>query len=178
MIGLIYITLEKVVTTEFGEETWEKLLQHAQLDGGYQSLTNYSDEDIVKLVTAASELLKLSQEEVLRWFGEQAIVDFHRRWPDMFARFDHVFDFILSLNAIIHPHVRQLYPDAAVPHFNLVERGQHTLIIEYLSKRQMCHLAEGLTLGAGKLFNQPLSLSQSQCRHRGDGKCLLKIVLD
>jgi len=177
MIGMIFITLEKVVSAEFGEETWEKLLSAAGSDGIYHSLGNYDDAEVVRLVELAAQTLELTPAEVLRWFGQKAIVEFQAKWPEMFQRFNHVFDFVLSLNDIIHPHVRQLYPSAKVPHFNFVERTDNVLVIEYISDRGMCALAEGLTLGAAQTFDQTVVVSQPQCIHHGAEQCHIRIEI-
>ncbi|MEY9199366.1 hypothetical protein ABIA16_004545 [Sinorhizobium fredii] len=41
--------LEEAVLREFGPETWDDLLDDADVSGAYMSLGNYSDDEIVAL---------------------------------------------------------------------------------------------------------------------------------
>lgn len=177
MIGLIFNTLEKVVIEELGEDTWDDLLDESGSDGVYHGLGNYDDAEIVSFVKLAAEKLQKDPADILRWFGENAAAEFSTKFPDLFARFDNIFEFVLSLNDIIHPHVKQLYPAAQVPHFNLIKQDETTLVIEYVSARQMCHLAEGLIKGSAKLFETQVEVAQPQCVHSGDKHCHLQITL-
>ena len=49
MKGIIFNLLEEVVRKDYGDETWEDLLEAAQVDGAYTSLGNYPDEAMIKL---------------------------------------------------------------------------------------------------------------------------------
>lgn len=177
MIGLIFNTLEQLVIEEFGEDTWDELLEQTGSSGVYHGLGNYQDAEIVALVVAAAEKLGKQPNEILRWFGEKAAHQFHTKFPELFARFDSLFEFILSLNDIIHPHVKQLYPAAEVPHFNLIEQHENHLVIEYISNRQLCFLAEGLILGCAQIFSTSVEVTQSQCTHNGDKTCHLHVQI-
>ncbi len=84
MKGLVFNLLEAVVTRSYGDDTWDALLDAAQLDGAYTSLGNYPDEQISALVLAASQALKLSPNEVLRWFGQEAMAVMVERYPAFF----------------------------------------------------------------------------------------------
>lgn len=179
MIGYIFNTLESVVTDEFGEDVWDELLEQAGSEGVYHSLGNYADEDVVKLVVAAAEKLGKTPGEILRWFGERAVDRFYEKWPEMFTRFDHLFEYVLSLNDIIHPQVKQLYPGAQVPYFKTLSQTENELMVEYTSSRKMCHLAEGLILGSAKQFNTKVEVTQPCCVHNNDDTCHLLIkILD
>lgn len=173
MIGYVFNTLETVVIEQFGEDAWDDLLEQAKSDGVYHGLGNYPDADIVALVAAASEKLKLSVPDILRWFGDQAIPKFKLQWPDIFSRFDSLSEYIRSLNDIIHPQVKQLYPGAQVPYFELIEDTSEKTVIKYVSSRQMCHLAEGLIIGSAKEFNTEVKVTQPKCSHNGDDDCII-----
>lgn len=177
MIGLIFNTLETIVVEEFGEDAWDDLLEQVNSDGVYHRLGNYQDEEIVNLVVAASKKLNKKPEEILRWFGQHAAHKFHNKMPEMFNQFDGLFDYILSLNDIIHPHVKELYPNSQVPHFKTVSHSNNQLILEYVSARQMCHLAEGLILGSAEVFEAKVTVDQPQCVHHGALHCHLRVSL-
>ena len=73
MKGVIFNLLEEVVVSAHGDQAWDDLLDAAGLDGVYTSLGSYDDTDMQQLVSAAGGALSMSDDEVLRWFGHQAI---------------------------------------------------------------------------------------------------------
>lgn len=103
MKGIVFNLLEEIVVAQYGEDTWDDLLDDAGLDGAYTSLGNYVDEDLMRLVAAASARLELPADEVVRWFGRNATPIFKRQYPDLFAPHDSTWPFVLTLNEIIHP---------------------------------------------------------------------------
>jgi Haem-NO-binding len=73
MKGIIFNLFEEVVVSNYGEDTWDRLLTATALDGAYTSLGSYPDEQIQELVGAARRCSGLTSFEVLRWFGEQGL---------------------------------------------------------------------------------------------------------
>jgi Haem-NO-binding len=117
MKGIIFNLLEDVVISNHGADSWDQLLATAALDGVYTSLGSYPDEQIQDLVGAASRKFGLTPFEVLRWFGQQAIPLLFERYPAFFNAQSSTRPFVLSVNSIIHPEVRKIYPGADVPTF-------------------------------------------------------------
>ena len=175
MKGIIFNLLEGVVTEQHGEETWDRLLADAALDGAYTSLGNYPDEDLFKLVSAASAALDTPPNDVIRWFGRAALGMLAVRYPDFFEPHSTTRPFLLTLNDIIHPEVRKLYPGADVPEFDFDDSSPDSLSMGYRSPRKLCALAEGLIEGAADQFEETVSIAQSSCMNRGDEKCTLVI---
>ena len=52
-----------------------------------------------------------------------------KRWPAFFAAHDEAVPFLLSLNSVIHPEVRKLYPGAYCPHFDFTSPPDGSLLI-------------------------------------------------
>src|ERR1051325_300856 len=154
MKGIIFNLLEDVVTAELGVETWERLLTAAGVDGAFTSLGNYPDEDLFKLVGAASSALKQPPAQIVRWFGAKAVPLLAVKYPAFFAKHQSTRTFLLTLNSIIHPEVRKLYPGADVPDFEFDSSSPDLLVMGYRSKRRLCALAEGLIEGAATHFKE------------------------
>ena len=176
MKGIVFNLLEQIVSKEHGEETWEQLLDAAALDGVYTSLGSYPDEDLFKLVGAASEALDLPPDAVVRWFGRNAMPLFAERYPDLFTEHTDARSFVLTLNDIIHPEVRKLYPGAIVPEFAFDTSDPEVVAMDYYSPRKLCAFAEGLLLGAGDHFGETVDIVQPRCMNRGDSQCRLEIT--
>ena len=175
MKGIIFNLLEEVVTQQFGQDTWDKLLDTAQVDGAFTSLGNYPDEQLFKLVAAASANLDRPPNEIVRWFGTKAIPLLARKYPAFFQKHETTRAFLLTLNGIIHPEVRKLYPGADTPDFDFDTSSPDVLVMGYHSKRKLCALAEGLIEGAAAHFGETVGIRHPLCQHRGDPSCRLEL---
>jgi hypothetical protein len=175
MKGVVFNLLERLVARDFGEDTWDALLEASGLDGVYTSLGSYPDEDLTKLVHAASEALAMPSDDVVQWFGRNALPLFAERYPQLFEPHDSTRSFVLTLNDIIHPEVRKLYPGADVPEFDFDMRAG-VLVMGYRSTRRLCSFAEGLLLGAADHYRERLTIEQPSCMKRGDDHCLLELA--
>jgi hypothetical protein len=175
MKGIVFNLLEEIVRRECGERVWDALLDESGLDGVYTSLGSYPDGDLTKLVMAASSALGIPPDSVIRWFGRNAMPVFAQRYPKFFRTHDSTRPFLLTLNNIIHPEVRKIYPGADVPVFDYDATSDGVLLMGYSSARKLCAFAEGLIEGAAAHYGEEVSLDQPYCMNRGDKKCLFKI---
>lgn len=173
MKGIIFNLVEEVVGDRYGEDVWDDLLDAAGLEGAYTSLGSYPDEELFRLVAAAAEKLEVPPDVVVRTLGEAAIPLLAERYPAFFAGHTSTKSFLLTLNEIIHPEVRKLYPGADVPNFGFEESPENDLVLRYHSHRRLCALAEGFVLGAAGQYGERAEIEQSECMHRGDQDCLL-----
>jgi len=103
MKGIVFNLLDEVVRREYSEDTWDLLLESADVAGSFTSLGSYPDEQMMKLVAAASAALNMPADAVLRWFGRRAMPLLAERYPVFFSTPRTTRDFLLTLNDIIHP---------------------------------------------------------------------------
>lgn len=175
MKGIIFNLLETVVTKEYGANTWDDLLDAAQLDGAFTSLGNYSDADLFKLVGAASTALKLPPEAIVKWFGTRMLPQLAGHYPQLFTPHKTARAFVLTLNSVIHPEVRKLYPGADAPDFDFDTTSPDVLVMHYRSKRKLCALAEGLVEGAAEYYGETVHIHHPECMCRGAVHCRLEL---
>ena len=175
MKGVVFNLLERLVARDFGEDTWDGLLDASDLDGVYTSLGSYPDEHLEKLVSSAADALAMPADDVVCWFGRNALPLFAVHYPQLFEPHDSTRSFVLTLNDIIHPEVRKLYPGADVPEFDFDAR-EELLVMGYRSPRKLCSFAVGLLLGAADHFGEQLTIEQPLCMKRGDDQCVLEIA--
>lgn len=173
MKGIVFTLLEELVSTEHGEDMWDRLLEDTGLDGAYTAVGNYDDEEFMRLVGATSSALEVEPDEVVRWFGRSAMPLFRERYPELFEGHSNARSFVLTLNDVIHPQVRKLLPGAYVPEFNFDDSVPGQVTIGYQSHRHLCSFAEGLIQGAAELFGQGVEIRQPECQKRGDERCVL-----
>ncbi len=175
MKGVIFNLLEGVVRRCHGEETWDALLEETGLTGSYTSLGSYPDEDMEKLVGAASAALGMPDGQVLRWFGREAMVILAERYPVFFTAHTSARTFVLSVNNIIHPEVRKIYAGADVPIFDFQDAADGALLMGYHSARKLCALAEGFVEGAARHYGETVRFEHLECMHQGHPKCLFRL---
>jgi hypothetical protein len=173
MKGIIFNLVQEVVTDRYGPDTWDELLDAAELDGVYTSLGSYPDADLFALVGAASTALGVPPDDVVRALGEGAIPLLADRFPEFFKPHGNTTSFLLTLNDIIHAEVRKLYPDADLPAFEFHAVGPREVTLGYQSGRQLCALAEGFIVGTARHFGEASTIDQPECMHRGDDRCMI-----
>jgi hypothetical protein len=173
--GVIFNLVEDVVRREHGDEVWDEVVDASGVTGAYTSLGNYPDADLVSLATAVAERTGSDAGSVVRHVGHRSIGSLAARYPEFFEPHEDVRSFLMTLNGIIHPEVRKLYPGAIPPTFDLRTDDPDVLELVYRSARGRCDLAEGLILGAAEHYGQSIEVTQPQCSHRGDEVCVLRV---
>jgi hypothetical protein len=174
--GLIFNLAEDVVSGAHGPDLWDELLDASGVDGVYTSLGRYPDDDLHRLINAGAEVLEVPPSDVLRGIGTGAMPLLADRYPEFFEPHTSARSFTLTVNDIIHPEVRKLYPGAEVPEFDFDESDPDSLVITYRSARKLCALAEGLIEGAAAHFGERVEISQVRCMHRGHDCCVIRCV--
>lgn len=172
MKGIIFNLLEEVVTRYHGASAWDGLLDATGLDGAYTSLGSYPDEQVQELVGAAARAFELPSSEVLRWFGREAMPLLAQRYPAFFEGHTRARPFVVSVNSIIHPEVRKLYPGAVTPEFVFSDEGDEGLRMRYQSPRRLCMLAQGFIEGAALHYGERVEFTQSTCMLQGAESCI------
>lgn len=175
MKGVVFNLLEGAVTAAFGDDMWDTLIDSAAVGGAYTSLGNYPDEDMEALVSAAGRALDLNRDQVLRWFGQNAIPLMADIYPDFFTDAPDGRTFVEGINSQIHTEVRKLYPGAACPHFNMRSNASGDLVMDYLSRRHMCALAQGFVEGTAAWYGEAVTFEHVTCTSDGAPHCTFAI---
>jgi hypothetical protein len=175
--GIVFNLLQQVVADEYDEATWDAVLEAAGFEGAYTAVGSYADEELLALVGAAARLLDKDPDDLVRWFGRRAIPHFAERYPQVFTGHTGTRSFVLTLNEVIHPEVRKLFPGADVPTFAFELPDERTVALSYVSSRKLCSFAEGLVEGAADHFGERVEISQTRCMKRGDPDCMLVCTL-
>lgn len=159
MKGIVFNAAEKAVTSLMGADVWDDLLESAGADGVYTALGSYPDNELIAIVMAASEATGHSPSDVQRLIGRHALEHLTSSVNDLVDLTGSVFDFLASVHDIIHIEVKKLSPDATPPDLVPERLGPGLLQLTYRSERGLSALAEGLILGAGDLFEQPVEVT-------------------
>ncbi|GLX81336.1 heme NO-binding domain-containing protein [Thalassotalea eurytherma] len=177
MKGAIFTGLAEFVEQEHSLTLWLEVVDSCTLasKGEYLTTEIYDDEEFFMLAHALSEKLATPAPDLYRGFGVYFFPTLMGIATKYASHVEDVFDFIIIVDSVIHTEVQKADPLAYTPTLLYDRPDDNTLVVRYLSKRKMCHFAEGLILGAAKHFNQKVELSQSQCLLKGDDHCLIRI---
>lgn len=159
MKGMVFTEFLDMVEDRFSPEVADRIIVQADVPSGgaYTSVGTYDHGEIVSLVVALSQETGLPVPTLVSAFGAYLFGRFAKLYPQFFAESSSVFDFIGTVEHVIHVEVRKLYPDAELPTLACEADGDRMTVI-YRSKRQMADLAEGLIQGCIAHFGEEIAI--------------------
>jgi hypothetical protein len=180
MKGIVFNLLEQFLCETMGDEAFEELLDGCVLETKepFVGPGSYPDADLLVILSAAVERLKISREDALRAFGRFSFPRLAKTYPIFVKPFVHPKPFLQSVGPIIHVEVKKLHADALLPEFVYGEPAPERLVIEYRSARRLCHLMEGLLDGVADHFHSPIARTQTRCILKGADVCVFDLTFD
>lgn len=164
MYGLVNKAVVDLVCTKFGQDTWNKIKQKAEVDiDVFVSMDGYPDDVTYRLVGAASEVLGITPEQVLEAFGEWWVLYTANEGygPLLNASGSNLREFLMNLDAL-HARVALTMPKLKPPRFRLIDVDPTTMRLEYHSSRKgLAPMVIGLLRGLGIRFNTPIEIEHA-----------------
>lgn len=176
MKGILFNVVEDAIVAEHGEDTWDRLLDEAGLDGAFTAVGDYPDGSLFALVAAGSAALDVPAADLTRRLGQAALGGLAQRYPHFFTPHTDARSFLLTLNDVIHPEVRKLHKNANPPEFWFDADEPAALVVHYRSERGLCALAEGMILGTGTHYDESVTVEHVACAHEGADHCILNVT--
>ncbi len=176
MKGIVFNIFADLVTDNFGMEVWDSLIQETSPASGavYTSGEVYPDGELIAYVTALSGITGAAPADLVRTFGTYTMHKFYKLHPEFMA--EHTAkSFLQSVHDVVHVEVKKLHPDTLLPEFAYESTGDKQLTMLYCSPRKLCHLAEGLIVGTGEIFDEQIDLVHAECMHQGAAQCRLEL---
>jgi len=165
MYGLVNKAVVDLVCSKFGQDTWNKIKQKADVDiDVFVSMDGYPDDVTYRLVAAASEVLKITPEQVLEAFGEYWVLYTAAEGygPLLTAAGSTLREFLMNLDAL-HARVALTMPALRPPRFRLVDVDASTMLVEYHSTRQgLAPMVVGLLRGLGIRFKTEIDIAHER----------------
>ncbi|MBL8753701.1 MAG: heme NO-binding domain-containing protein [Planctomycetes bacterium] len=180
MKGVVFVLFEEFVVRNWGEATFEQLLDdcpHAAAEP-FVSPKTYPDQWIVDLLTAACKRLAVAPEDALRAFGKFCFPGLAKRFPAFVKGMDSPRHLIESVNGIIHVEVRKLMDGAEPPSLlcQPVADDPNAIDVHYESRRGLCALMSGLLDGCAEHFSVPFQHTHTCCKQRGEPRCTFRVT--
>jgi hypothetical protein len=165
MKGIIFNLLEDFAVETLGEDRYHEILSECSLktQEPFVAPGTYPDEDLLLIVGKTVEKSKIPLPDLLRTFGRWCFPKLGSRYPIFLTAHTHPKPFLKTVDSVIHVEVKKLYRDAETPQFRYRDPAPDRLIIEYISRRKLCKLMEGLLEGVGDYFKSPVQYRQTRC---------------
>jgi hypothetical protein len=170
MYGLVNKAIQDMVCDRFGEETWEKIKQKAEIEeSAFISMEAYPDDLTHRLVKAASMVLGLSASDIMQAFGEYWILytaqEGYGEMMEMSG--DNLPNFLQDLDNL-HTRVGVIFPQLKPPSFDCSDMEEESLNLHYHSHREgLAPMVIGLVKGLGAKFDTEVEVTQTVDREQG-----------
>lgn len=175
MKGAVFVALQDMIMDEFDLDLWHQIIDAVGSDGVYTATLNYDDQELMAIVGEICSRLSLSRADALRHFGRYLFNFLHRGHPMFADSKADFYSFISSIDGVIHLEVMKLDDQARPPKIEVQTRPDGDTRLLYSSERNLCHLAEGLLIGAADHFGINIELEQLCCRLEGAEVCEFRI---
>jgi hypothetical protein len=177
MHGIVFAELQKFVTHEMGEDSWNQLLREAGLTGKvYMPITEYPDAEIGALVSTAVRLTGKTAGMIQESFGEFIAPDLLGMYRTLIQPQWKTLEVLENTERAIHEVVRIRNAGAQPPRLHVQRRGADQVLITYSSRRKMCALAVGIARGIAKHFQEEVGIKHIQCMLTGAPTCEIEVT--
>ena len=171
MYGMVHKGLQEMVQEQYGDATWQAVLDKAQLSTHtIFSNHSYSDEETYALVAAAKDVLDTDASTLLQLFGRYWVGETAQRYYGalMDASGDSVPTFLRNINSV-HTRLGLIFPGYRPPRFECSNETDTSIDVVYRSERVgLTSFVEGLLAGVGDRFATPLSIELLTSKAAGD----------
>jgi hypothetical protein len=174
--GIIFLELRKYAEARLGASAWESLLREAKLSQRiYMPVAEYSDQEAVALIGAATVLTGWKPQDVLEDFGSFLVPGLLALYGTLLNRRWRTLDVIEHAEETIHQVVCVRNPGARPPGLRCMRASPEEVILCYRSARRMCSLARGIAHGLAHHFAEVVAIREPRCMLRGGEECLMSI---
>jgi len=139
MYGLVNRAIQQMVCTQHGEDVWQRVKDRAELKDLDFFLTYqaYTDDEALRLVSAATVELGLSADQIMQAFGEYWITYTAAEGCEQLLEStgETVPEFLYQLDDL-HARDALVFPEPPPPSFRCEHRADRSITLEYRSKRK------------------------------------------
>lgn len=162
MKGLVFVELLAMAENAFGEDVVDGVIERADLPSGgaYTAVGNYSCDELMTLVRGFTQHSGIPGPELQRLFGHWMMNSFVKHYPDFFVGRGGSLDMLAAIEDEIHVEVRKLYPDADLPHFDVLRPEPNMMQMTYRSPRPLADFCHGLIEGCVTHFGETAEIDR------------------
>jgi len=153
--GSMFFLLNQFVVRNYGNDTWLQLTEAAGAgEAPHDIHKNYPAAEMFSILSAASKLTHLSENDLKQKFGEYLVPPLLGMYKQHINPDWKTFEMLENTELVMHKAVRKQENQASPPVLNVSRVHDKLLIIEYFSKRRMASLAVGIINGIAKYYGE------------------------
>ena len=147
-----------MIEEKFDYETMSKVIKGADLPhkGIYISGGTYPHKELMSLLTSLHKISGVPISDLLRNYGRHLFKALSKEHPQFVQASKNPVDCINTVESYIHVEVRKLYPETELPFFDVLEKTDDRIVLDYKSERKMEDFAHGMMLGCSDHYNMPI----------------------
>lgn len=160
MHGVFIVGLKDMIINRFDESFWDEILDEAGFEPDYYPISNQeiSDDKALTLIKAAVKKLNMGEKNFGEAFGNYWIKTFAREkyfaFFDAFKSSKGFIDYLSEMHSKLSANLTHKKP----PVFEIKWENHHTVLINYVSDRNLIHIAVGLLKALGDFYNEDISV--------------------
>ncbi len=170
MYGMVNKALHGLISRRFGDTVWQEIRKRAGIDVEYfVSMDSYDDAISYRLVGAASELLKIPADELLREFGRHWILyTAQEGYGELLQVCGSKFqEFLLNLDSL-HARIGVSFPKLRPPSFRCSDCTDNSVVLHYYTTRPgLAPMVVGLLEGLGERLQTEVEVQILASRESG-----------
>ena len=146
MKGVVIREFIDLVEARYGEDVVDRLLSHPGLStgGAYTAVGTYDHTELLTLIELLSQEIGVEPHELTIELGKQLFNRLYKSYPQFVDPHDNAFDFLKTIDSVVHTEVKKLYSDAEVPDYHCEQLNdrvleQHGLQAAVFGQDSACH---------------------------------------
>jgi hypothetical protein len=162
MKGSIVKCLADLVRSSFGEDKWNEIvtLSGENPNAPIRAIADFEDRTVFRMIDNTCKVLHLTRQQACDAFGDYWVNTFAPKvYGAYYHRFGDAKQFIIGMSQV-HKTVTKNIANARPPEFTFEEPDENTLIVTYISTRNMLDFYIGLVKGVGKYFSAPIGIEK------------------
>lgn len=169
MKGIVFTEFLELVEHKFGLEMVDHIISNSDLEsnGVYTSVGTYKFSEMLQLLQHLSAKTDISIDDLLLVYAEHFFSVLEESYPGLLATYSDPIEMLSSIENHIHVEVRKIYPDAELPTFEVIEKTDSSLIMDYKSNRAMHHFGLGLMNKTFEHFNSTANIVLEKIKEDG-----------
>ncbi|MFC4548823.1 MULTISPECIES: heme NO-binding domain-containing protein [Halorussus] len=172
MHGIIFKSLKDYVVANRDHETWDAVRREAGLHQRvYLPIDTYDDDELFELVAAVADLTGAPIPDLLEGYGRFATAQLLDTYGNVVDDDWDALDLVANTEEQIHTVLRMRSADLNPPELDCRRDGDDRVTVTYRSERQLCSVARGIVHGVADHYDEPLSVSETECVHAGGDHC-------
>ncbi len=174
MYGVVFQFLQEFVINNQDEQTWSTLLEKSGIGHKvYFSMVEYPDDEAIKLILTAADMLNLPPITLLEAFGEDIgpkLLSNYHFYIEKGWRTVEILKYIQNNihQMLVNGNNRRKPPTI---HLYDVPDQPDTYELVYQSHRRLCPVVKGIITGLCNHFDDQFDVKEHQCMHQGHLDC-------